>query len=377
MEVKTQEVMQAPILMVDDSLASLQRLENILEEAGFSNIRKTDQPTEAVKIYGRFCPIVTILDQHMPDMTGVEVFDEIQNTFSQEEIAVLFWTSASRQELLSRALQRGAHDIIRKQQAEPQEIQIRVKNLVKSQLRRKKIKQRKEELSEKIEHRTKELSQTSIEALARLIRAAEFRDNETGGHIKRIGLLAKTLAEKLNLNESIDQALRYAAPMHDIGKIGVPDEILFKPASLNDQEWETMKRHTTFGAEILGNSERPYLKISHNIARHHHENWNGNGYPDGLEKREIPIEARITAVCDVFDAVLSERPYKEPWSTERALELLREERGKKFDPDIVECFLEHADRMIEIREETGDTIENDDLVPDTITSDLFNELIQV
>lgn len=355
MHITDDDLRDASILVVDDSMMSLREMQTILEEHGFDDVRTLSDPTKVIEAHRVHDFALIILDYYMPGMTGEEVLDRLNAEFSSERLNVLFWTSASEDELYTRALRKGARDVLKKENAREEEIVTRIGNLLESQLLFRQLQHQNEKLNEKVKRRTEQLERTSLETIGRVARAAEFRDNETGGHIQRIGLLASELAERLGIEESICDAIRYAAPMHDVGKLRVADEVLFKPGSLNEEEWEQMKEHTTAGARILSGADQHYLKLAKNIALYHHENWNGEGYPEGLEAGQIPIEARITAVCDVFDAVLSDRPYKDPWTEDRALNLIREEKGEQFDPDVASCFLENAEVMIDIRNTLNET----------------------
>jgi putative two-component system response regulator len=345
------EIYQASILVIDDSSTALSKMKRILMEEGFVNIHTCQDPENSVRVFEDLQPDLVILDYNMPSMNGQDVLDELYENNEDDKINVLFWTALSEKSLVTEVLNNGAKDVLGKNDTSDQEVIYRVRNQIESYLTREKLRCYNEKLNEEVKKRALELQQTSMETIERLVKTAEFRDNETAGHIERIGLLARRLADLLGLDQSTSDALLYGAPMHDIGKMGVPDEILFKPDSLNDEEWEEMKKHSVYGARILSGSDRKFIQVGENIARYHHEYWNGDGYPYGLEETKIPLEARVTAVCDVFDAVLSDRPYKEPWSENRAVDLIKEEKGEQFDPDIAECFLENADEMIAIRNE--------------------------
>jgi putative two-component system response regulator len=175
--------------------------------------------------------------------------------------------------------------------------------------------------------------------------ASEYKDEDTGAHIKRMTLYAVAIARRMELDESIIETILYAAPMHDLGKIGIPDRILMKEARLDPEEWDIMKQHTVIGAKILKNSDAEFIRMGETIARHHHEKWDGTGYPDGLKGIEIPITCRIAAIADVFDALTSKRPYKKAFSVERSLAIIREGRGNHFDPDVVDAFLAIQDEI--------------------------------
>ncbi len=201
-----------------------------------------------------------------------------------------------------------------------------------------------------------ELQGAYLDTINRLVIAAEYKDEDTGDHIVRMARYSALIAEKLGLSARDVQNILYAAPMHDVGKIGIPDSILLKPGKLTAEEFEIMKSHTTIGAKILGNSVAEILKIAAQIALSHHEKWNGKGYPQGLSGDEIPLFGRIVGLADVFDALTSKRPYKDPFPAEIAFEIIMGDRGKHFDPDVVDVFLENIDEVLQIKTEVDSSI---------------------
>jgi putative two-component system response regulator len=201
-----------------------------------------------------------------------------------------------------------------------------------------------------VEDRTAELLNTRLEIIRRLGRAAEYRDNETGMHIMRMSHMARLLALAHGLSEEKAEVLFQASPMHDVGKIGTPDHVLLKPDRLNEEEWALIKKHTTMGAAIIGEHPSDLMETARVVALHHHERWDGTGYPSGLKGEDIPIEARIVALADVFDALLSVRPYKQAWSIEETLQYIRESSGSHFDPRLVETFLRILPECLAVRE---------------------------
>ena len=196
-----------------------------------------------------------------------------------------------------------------------------------------------------------ELRESFLDTIHRLVLAAEYKDEDTGDHIKRMSQYCALIAEKLGLSDEEVQNILYAAPMHDVGKIGIPDSILIKPGKLTDEEFEIMKTHTSIGAKILANSKAEILKIAEQIAIYHHEKWNGTGYPQGLSDDNIPLVGRIVGLADAFDALTSKRPYKDPYPVHVAFDIIKKERGEHFDPDIVDVFLENIDEILKIKEE--------------------------
>jgi len=197
----------------------------------------------------------------------------------------------------------------------------------------------------------KDLQEAYLDTIHRLVLAAEYKDEDTGDHIKRMSQYCALIAEKLDLSAKEVQNILYAAPMHDVGKIGIPDSILMKPGKLTDEEFQTMKTHSVIGANILAYSKAEILKIAEQIALSHHEKWNGRGYPQGLSGDNIPLVGRIVGLADAFDALTSKRPYKDPYTVEVALDIIKKERGEHFDPDVVDVFLKNIDEIVKIKEE--------------------------
>jgi len=205
----------------------------------------------------------------------------------------------------------------------------------------------------KLKAANQELQEAYLDTIHRLVLAAEYKDEDTGDHIIRMSRYAALIAEKLELPDRDVQNILYAAPMHDIGKIGIPDSILMKPGKLTDEEFDTIKTHTAMGARILANSRAKLLKIAEQIAISHHEKWNGKGYPQGLSGDEIPMVGRIVGLADVFDALTSKRPYKDPFPVEVAIDIIKKERGQHFDPDVVDAFLKNINEILKIKSEVA------------------------
>lgn len=200
-----------------------------------------------------------------------------------------------------------------------------------------------------------ELRKAFLDTIHRLVLAAEYKDEDTGGHIMRMSRYSALIARKLGLSGMDIQHILYASPMHDVGKIGIPDSILLKPGRLTEKEFGMMKTHTIIGANILAYSKVKLIQIAEHIALSHHEKWNGKGYPQGLSRKDIPIPARIVGLADVFDALTSKRPYKTPYTLERSLDIIKGEREKHFDPDVTDVFLEHIDEVVKIKSEVEST----------------------
>ncbi len=210
------------------------------------------------------------------------------------------------------------------------------------------LQEHKNNLEEMVLDRTKELQQTQLEIVTRLAKAAEFRDNCTGQHITKMSHYCATIGQKIGIKKPLNQLLFQASPMHDVGKIGIPDRILLKPGKLNNREQALMKKHSRIGAELLNGHDSNLLKVAKNIALTHHEKWNGSGYPQGLTGKGIPLAGRIVAMCDVFDALTSARPYKNPWSFSRAVQEIKQEKGHHFDPRLVDAFMDSIPEIKEI-----------------------------
>ena len=259
-----------------------------------------------------------------------------------------------------KGIEAGCDDFISKP-IDKIELLARVRSLLKVKAYTDLLSNYRNELESEVAKRTEELrlalvriKAASLETIYRLSIASEFRDEGTGLHIKRVSRYATVIARHMGLDESTIESILYAAPMHDLGKIGIPDQILVKPDKLDPAEWEIMKKHTLIGAEILKGSEAEFISIGETIAMCHHEKWDGSGYPNKLKGLEIPLSARITAIADVFDSLTSKRPYKEQFSVEKSLDIISKMRGSHFDPDVVDAFFSIKDEILNIRKEYGD-----------------------
>jgi two-component system response regulator RpfG len=285
---------------------------------------------------------LVITDYKMPEMDGVEFTHWLRQIPSCSDVPVIVVTGADDRSVLYRALEAGATDFLTKP-IDHSECRARCRNLL--QLRRQQgiIKDRAQWLEEEVKLKTYEIEHRERETLLRLAKAGEYRDEDTGYHVVRMARYSHLIAEGLGLPEEQCEIIKHAAPMHDIGKIGVPDHILLKPGKLSEAEWSMMQMHTQIGYEILRDSPSYFLQTGAVIALRHHEHFDGKGYPHGLAGEKIPIEARIVTVADVFDALGSDRPYKKAWPMDRILNYLEEEKGKHFDPDCVEAFLARMD----------------------------------
>ncbi len=314
---------------IDDNVNNLMLLEAFCQEIGL-DIKCFEYPKEGVDYILNNDIDILFTDYMMPEMNGVEVIEKIRNE-SNDTIIVMITAAGEDYDLKIQALESGATDFLTKP-VDFLEFQVRVKNLLK-------LKDKALLLQDEVREATKTIIQREQETLAVLGKAAEYKDPETGSHIVRVAHYSKLLSEKLGKDTKFIDTIFYAAPLHDIGKIGISDNILLKPAKLSDEEFEVMKTHSTLGVNMLVNSQNRYLKMGAEIAYGHHEKFNGSGYPRGIAGEEIPLSARIVAVADVFDALTSVRPYKKAWGFDKAIELLYEESGKHFDPSLVELFI--------------------------------------
>lgn len=330
----------APILIVDDEGTNLVLLKSILAAAGYSDITTTDDPRDVPGLIADGVFHMLISDLHMPQMHGYDLIERVMQLFRQDDyfpIAVI--TADTTQEAEQEVLSRGAKDFINKP-FRPTQIRLRVQNLLRTRLLHVALQEYNSTLEERVLERTIELEASRLDLLERLALAAEFRDYTTGMHTQRVGLLASLLAAKLGLPDPEVDLIRRAAPLHDVGKIGIPDHILLKPGRLSDEEFEAMQNHVSVGAKLLSKSPSDLIKLAEKIALTHHERWDGSGYPRGLAGNDIPLVGQIVAVADVFDTLTNERPYKPAWPLEKAVGELERQRGKWFAPEMVDIFLE-------------------------------------
>jgi putative two-component system response regulator len=340
---------KASILIVDDEPANVRLLEKILMTMGYENVVGTQNPHEVLPLYQDHESDLILLDIDMPGLDGYGVMEQL-NVFTDGYLPpILVLTAQHMQSYRQRAFDLGARDYVTKP-FDTSELLSRVRNLLEAQMAQKYMRHQNVILERKVLERTNELQDTRLQVVRRLGRAAEYRDNETGLHIIRMSTIASLLGEAAGMTAYECDLLLNAASMHDIGKIGIPDNILLKQGKLDPGEWEIMKTHTQIGADILSGDDSELMLMAHDIALTHHEKWNGEGYPHGIKGEDIPQVGRITALADVFDALTSERPYKTAWTIEKAVELITNESGRHFDPDLVGIFLEKLPEIREINE---------------------------
>ena len=326
------------VLVVDDNATNLELIEQILARAGYTEVLTMHDPDRAVSIVRAWQPDLLLLDLHMPRTSGYELMQQIADVIGEpESLPVLVVTADGTQSARNRALASGARDFISKP-LDQTELLLRTHNLLQTRDLQLQLQQRNATLDLAVRDRTRELDQAQLESLALLAAVGEYHDDETHEHTQRVGESAARLARALDLPDLFVANIRDAAPLHDIGKIGVSRTILRKPGALTEAERAAMKRHAEIGAQILAHARSPVLRLAAEIARSHHERWDGDGYPHGLAGEQVPIAGRITAVADVFDALTHQRPYKPAWEVERAVALILDGSGSQFDPAVVGAF---------------------------------------
>ncbi|XID94763.1 HD domain-containing phosphohydrolase [Paenibacillaceae bacterium WGS1546] len=332
--------LDAKILIVDDQEYNVSLLERILGRAGYGNVACTTDPYRVRELVAGEDPDIVLLDLHMPGLDGLQVLEHIREIAGEDHyLPVLMLTADTTPEVKQQGLQAGVNDFLTKP-FDRTEVLLRIRNLLKTRDLHRQLKMYSSTLEENVRKRTHELQVAKDEIMKLLGRAAEYRDDMTGLHTQRVGWLSGLIAERLGLEPHRVDMIRQAAPLHDIGKIGIPDDILLKPGRFEPHEFEKMKAHTLIGANMLGDSYFPLLQLAGVIARSHHEKWDGTGYPEGLAGEDIPIEARIVALADFYDALTHERPYKKAWMPEETLGEIARQRGAHFDPRIVDAFVE-------------------------------------
>tara|TARA_R110001583_G_scaffold6499_1_gene32796 strand:- start:15341 stop:16324 length:984 start_codon:yes stop_codon:yes gene_type:complete len=315
------------VLIIDDEPINLKVLNNILKDVYKLTFAKSGP--EALRLIEKEKPDLILLDVMMPEMTGYEVCEYLKQNPSYKSIPIIFVTALNDAVDEAKGLNIGAVDYISKP-VTPAVVKARVKthlSLVD----------------------VEELKRTRLQVIQRLGRAAEYKDNETGMHVMRMSHYSKVISLAYGHSAKDADALFHAAPMHDIGKIGIPDSIMLKPGKLTDAEFAEMKKHPEIGAEILGESDSDLIELAKIVAMTHHEKWDGTGYPKQLKGEEIPIEGRIVALADVFDALTSVRPYKDAWPIEQAVDFITSQKNKHFDPELVDLFVQELDQMIKIK----------------------------
>jgi putative two-component system response regulator len=334
----------ARILVVDDEDANIRLLEAILTREGYRQVRCFNAPNELIEAAVAEPPDLVLLDLHMPGIDGIGLLEALQRLLPPDEfVPTIMLTADMSREARERALAAGAKDFLRKPY-DLTEVRQRIRNLLETRHLHQRLAAQNALLEERVRERTKDLEGSREELLLRLALAAEYRDDDTHRHTRRVGVNAAALAAALGLPREEQELLLHAAPLHDVGKIGVADRILLKPGPLSPDEMADMRRHSQIGARILAGSASPVLRLAERIALEHHERWDGTGYPHGLAGEAISLPARITSIVDVFDALTHQRPYKPAWPVPRALDELRRLRGQAFDPHVLDVFVEGVEQ---------------------------------
>ena len=326
----TMEKKNARILIVDDEKANIRLLEIILEQAGYSEVWSTSDPCQALPLFRQISPDIVLLDLQMPRLDGFGVMRELREVDPEGLVPTLVLTADATLPTKHRALREGAQDFLCKPLDEVETL-LRIGNLLE-------IRFHAVHLEERVRERTRDLDAARVEVLDRLALAAEYRDADTAHHTQRVATIAARIAESMGLPKEEVEDLFRAAPLHDLGKIGLDDAILLKPGKLTEEELVAMRRHVLIGSEILSGGNTPVLWLAEKIARFHHERWDGGGYL-GLAGEAIPLCARIVSVADVFDALTHARPYKRAWPIAEAVAEIVSKSGTQFDPAVVSAFL--------------------------------------
>lgn len=336
----TDPILGMRILIIDDEPLNVALLDAVLRNAGFSNLEATTSPPQALESCAARTPDLMLLDLHMPGTDGFAVMRQLGPAIRTEAgPPVLVLTADVTQATRYRALSAGARDFLSKP-FDLEEVLLRVRNLLTLRHSERKLAEHNERLEEAVRARTRELEVSRLEVLDRLALVGEFRDDDTNQHARRVGRCAVAIGTALDLPRELLEMLEPAAALHDLGKIGIPDSILRKPGPLTAQEFAEMQTHTTIGARMLAGSNFPVLQLASSIAHTHHERFDGTGYPGGLAGEAIPIEGRITAVADVLDALTNDRVYRPAFEPAVALEMMREQRGRQFDPLVLDALLD-------------------------------------
>jgi putative two-component system response regulator len=367
---------EAKVMIVDDEPVNIDVVQAYLEDEGFTQFVTTTEPTTALLTMRKKRPDLVLLDINMPRVSGLEILESMRREKEFSQIPVIIITASNDSKVKLAALRLGASDFLSKP-VDPSELMLRLENVLAVKAYQDHLAEYSDRLEKQVQLRTQELVRSRQEAIHCLARAGEYRDDDTGHHVTRVGRYTALIASELGFPESAIELIEQAAQLHDVGKIGIPDSILHKPGKLEPHEFELiqehcsigrriinplsheesirLKSHTSVGLQIMGSTSSPVLKLAAVIAASHHEKWDGSGYPKGLSGNAIPIEGRIVAVADVFDALSSARPYKKAFPIDKCLEILREGRGKHYDPRVLDAFFNRIDEAIQIRKQYEDS----------------------
>ena len=345
------DILQSKILIVDDQDTNILLLEQILHRAGYVSISSTLDSRMVSALHLKNQYDIILLDLQMPGMDGFQVMEELKKNEPHGYLPLLVITAQPGHKL--RALQAGAKDFISKP-FDLAEVLARVHNMLEVRLLHRKLQNYNDVLEQQVRERTGDLQESYLETIFTMTRAAEYKDEDTGKHVQRISYYSRELARMLRSDEAFVDKIFFASPMHDIGKIGIPDHILLKPVPLTPDEWKIMKEHTSVGSKILGSSKSAYLKMGAEIALNHHERWDGSGYPGGKQGEAIPMASRIMNICDIYDALRSIRPYKTAFDHTSTMDIITHGDGRTrpehFDPVILNVFERNQQTFREIFE---------------------------
>lgn len=349
------------VLVVDDDPKVREAHARLVESLGYAAETAADGIEAIAKLVLGID--LVLLDGQMPNMDGYEVARRIRSMPEYDFLPIIMVTGLEGSAEHRRALEVGINDFINKPM-DRDLLHLRSRWLLDLKSAHDRLHDRKTDLERSVARQTRALRSAleetteskrriraaHLDTIRRLTIAAEFKDTDTGVHIERIGVYSALLAQALHMSPGEVELLRHAAPMHDVGKLGIPDNVLLKPGSLDEDEWVVMRSHTTIGAELLAGSDSDVMKLGETIARSHHERWDGTGYPDGLAREDIPLEARICAVVDFFDALTMDRPYRKAFPVPDVLEMMKEGEGTHFDPRILEAFFDAQEEILEVRD---------------------------
>lgn len=345
------------VLVIDDNRSNLVLIQHLLLKHPDCSSIQFQIPLEALEWCRSETPDLVIVDYMMPEMDGIEFIRRFRQLDGKADIPVLMVTADTNMEVRYKALESGSNDFLTKP-INKSEFQPRVKNMLALRHGQRMLADRAALLQDEVRKATADLRQQERETIFRLSKLAEYRDPETGAHIMRMAHYSGHIAKNLGLSDDEQTLIVEAAPMHDIGKVGIPDQILLKPGKLEPDEFEQIKKHPEIGYEILKNSPSRVVRAGAEIAFTHHEKFDGTGYPTGLKGEEIPLYGRITAVADVFDALTSERPYKKAFDNETAMEIIKKGDGTHFDPACVKAFFQDWDNVLKIKNSFADDTGN-------------------
>ena len=344
---------RAEVVIIDDNQINLKLLEFLLAKDGRCRPRSFLDPRDGLAHCLAEPPDLLIVDYMMPELNGLDVIQQLRANPATADIPILMVTANDQRDIRHAALEIGATDFLTKP-IDNKELFARAHNMLRLRAATKREANRAQWLAEAVKEATAEIQAREQELIYRISRAAEFRDPETGGHIQRMAHYSRLIAQALGQSPAEQELIFMAAPMHDVGKIAIPDSILLKPGKLTDEEFVIMKTHARAGHDLLADSRAPVLVTGAEIAHCHHEKFDGSGYPRGLAGTDIPVTGRIVAVADVFDALTSSRPYKTAWSLDAARDWLQKQKGSHFDPDCVDAFLSVWDEVVAIHQRIHD-----------------------